>query len=171
MGTGFTLCPSYKAFMINCAFLLTLVMSCLQTRKATASDFDFIYNLHRQTFYSYVEQTWGWREEVQYAGMREDFDGFPFEIICYQGIDIGAISVVDKEDLLFLNYLAILPLYQGKGFGTQILHQLLGQAAERGILVKLNVIRINPAKTLYERMGFRVVGNDETRLFMEWQNC
>lgn len=136
-------------------------MSCLQTRKTTASDFDFIYDLHRQTFYSYVEQTWGWQEEVQCAGMREEFDSLLFEIACYQSTDIGVISVIEKEDVLFLNYLAILPLYQGKGFGTQILHKLLEQAAERGISVKLNVMRVNPAKTLYERVGFRMVSSDE----------
>ncbi|MDF5731000.1 MAG: GNAT family N-acetyltransferase [Rhizonema sp. PD38] len=146
-------------------------MSCLQTRKTTASDFDFIYNLHRQTFYSYVEQTWGWFEEIQWAGMREDFDSLPFEIVCYQGIDIGVISVVLDEKALFLNYLAILPLYQGKGFGTQILRKLLEHAAANGIVVQLNVMRVNPAKSLYKRMGFRVVDSDKERFFMEWRNC
>src|SRR6476646_6659713 len=143
------------------------IMSCLQTRKTIASDFDFIYNLHRETFYSYVEQTWGWQEEVQSAGMRKDFDSLFFEIVCYQGIDIGAISVIEKDNTLFLNYLAILPLYQGKRFGTQILHQLLEQAAERRMLVTLNVMHVNPAKTLYERIGFKVLGSDEYQFFME----
>ncbi|MEH2183059.1 GNAT family N-acetyltransferase [Nostoc sp.] len=145
-------------------------MSSLQTRKTTASDFDFIYNLHRQTFYSYVEQTWGWKEEIQLNGMREDFDSLLFEIVCHEGIDIGVISVIEQQDALFLNYIAILPLHQSKGLGTQILNKLLEQAAVRGILVKLDVMRVNPAKALYERLGFKVVDGDENRFLMEWRN-
>ncbi|MEH1812380.1 MAG: GNAT family N-acetyltransferase [Nostoc sp.] len=146
------------------------IMSSLQTRKTTAFDFDFIYDLHRQTFYSYVEQTWGWKEEVQLNGMREDFDSLLFEIICYKEIDIGVISVIEQEDELFLNYIAIQPLHQNKGLGTQILDQLLEQAVVRGVPVKLSVMRVNPAKTLYERLGFRVVSSDENQFLMEWRN-
>ncbi|MUG94257.1 hypothetical protein F7734_18465 [Scytonema sp. UIC 10036] len=47
-------------------------MSYLKTRRTTASDFNFIYDLHRQVFYSYIEQTWGWKEEFQFNEMRED---------------------------------------------------------------------------------------------------
>lgn len=32
-----------------------------------------------------------------------------------------------------------------------------------------DVLRVNPAKALYERLGFREVGGDEFRFFMEWQ--
>lgn len=145
-------------------------MSCFQTRRTIASDFDFIYNLHRQTYYSYVEQTWGWKEEVQFNGIREEFDRLLFQILCHKGIDIGVISVIDQEDALFLNYLAILPLHQRKGLGTHILSELLNQAAGRGIPVRLNVMRVNPAKSLYQRLGFRVVGGDKNRFFMESQN-
>lgn len=87
-------------------------MSLLETRKTTTADFDFIYKLHCQTFYSYIEQTWGWKESVQFNGMREEFDNSLFEIICYQGEDVGVISVISQENVLFINYIAILPTRQ-----------------------------------------------------------
>lgn len=145
-------------------------MSSLETRKTIASDFDFIYSLHRQTLYAYVEQTWGWKEEFQRNGMREDFDTLTFEIVCKQGEDIGALSVVDEENALMINYLAIVPTYQRQGFGAQLLRQVLEQAAKRAIPVRLSVIRINPAKAFYEHLGFKVVGSDEHSFFMEWQS-
>ena len=104
------------------------------------------------------------------AGIREEFDSLLFEIICYEETEIGVISVIEQEDALFLNYLSILPLHQSKGFGTQVLNRLIEQAAERGLLVKLNVMRVNPAKALYERVGFIKVGSDGYRVFMEWRN-
>jgi ribosomal protein S18 acetylase RimI-like enzyme len=146
---------------------LKTAMNSLETRKATDSDFEFIFSLHEQTLYKYIEQTWGWAEDFQRSGMREDFDTLPFEIICYQREDIGILSVVDEEDELRLNYLAIAPIYQRLGFGTQIMRQVLERAAKRKISVRLNVIRINPAKAFYERFGFKVCGGDEHLLFME----
>jgi GNAT superfamily N-acetyltransferase len=145
-------------------------MNILEIRETSIADFSFIYNLHRQTMYSYVEETWGWEEEVQLQGMREDFDNSLFEIICLNRQDIGVISVIDRGNELFLNYMAILPIYQKQGLGTQILRKVLTQAAERGIPVKLNVMRVNPAKALYDRLGFKVVGSDRDRYFMEWQS-
>jgi ribosomal protein S18 acetylase RimI-like enzyme len=144
-------------------------MSFLETRKTIASDFDFIYSLYRQTLYEYVEQTWGHKEEFQRNGMREDFDTLPFEIVYDQGENIGAISVVDKENALRIIFLAIAPTYQRQGFGKQILRQVLEQAEKRAIPVRLSVIRINPAKAFYEHLGFKVVGSDEGSFFMEWQ--
>lgn len=145
-------------------------MSSLQTRQAIASDFNFVYELHRQELFSYVEQTWGWFEEVQLNGMQSDFDNLPFEIISDRGKDIGVISVVDLENTLLLNYLAILRAYQRLGFGTQLLGKVLEQALDRGIPVKLKVMRVNPAKAFYERLGFVIANSDEALLYMEWRH-
>jgi hypothetical protein len=35
--------------------------------------------------------------------------------------------------------------------------------------VALNVIRGNPALSLYRRLGFRVVGGDAEKLHMRWE--
>nr|WP_292873344.1 GNAT family N-acetyltransferase [Nostoc sp. LPT] len=86
-------------------------------------------------------------------------------------MDIGVILVIEQEDALFLNYLAFLPLHQSKGLGTEILNKLLEQAIFRRIPIKLSVMRVNPAKALYELLGFRVVGGDENRFLMEWRNA
>ena len=63
-------------------------MSSLITRKTTALDFDFIYNLHRQTFFSYVEQIGGWKEDIQRNGIRGEFENLLFEILCHDKIDV-----------------------------------------------------------------------------------
>lgn len=144
-------------------------MSLLETRKTTTIDFDFIYKLHCQTFHSYVEQTWGWKEEVQFNGMREEFDDSLFEIICNHGEDVGVISVIEQEKALFLKYIAILPTHHKQGFGTELLRKVLEQATHRGFSVRLNVLRVNRAKAFYERLGFEIVGGDKDKYFMEWR--
>ncbi|WP_088893125.1 GNAT family N-acetyltransferase [Leptolyngbya ohadii] len=136
-------------------------MKCLRTRKASPSDFGFVYRLHCQVFFSYVDQTWGWQEDQQRRGMREDFEDFPFQIICNGDRDIGAVSALDRGSEIQLKYLAILPEYQRCGFGTQLLTEVLAQASDRQLPVKLTVMRVNPAKALYERLGFAIVQEEE----------
>lgn len=133
-------------------------MSSLKTRKAVPSDFGFVYRLHRQAFFSYIDQTWGWQEDTQLRGIREDFEDFPFQIICDGDRQIGAISVVDRGSEIQLRYLAILPDEQRHGLGTELLSKVLAEAATRQLPVKLTVLRVNPAKAWYERLGFAIVG-------------
>jgi ribosomal protein S18 acetylase RimI-like enzyme len=147
----------------------SISMDTLETQKAIASDFDFVYSLYRQTLYEYVEQTWGHPEKFQRNRMQDDFDTLPFEIFCRQGEQIGVISMVDEKTALRVKFLMILPTYQRQGFGKRMLRPVLEQAAERKIPVRLSVIRINPVKAFYENLGFKVIGHDEYCFFMEWQ--
>lgn len=78
-------------------------MNGLETRKATSADFDFLLNLHRRTFYSYIEQTWGWNEERQTTGFPKELSESPFAIVRYACEAVGCISVMDTGEALDLN--------------------------------------------------------------------
>jgi len=56
--------------------------------------------------------------------------------------------------------IAVLPECRGRGIGSALLARLLEDARSRFAAVCLSVSPENPARRLYERMGFRVV-NDE----------
>ena len=58
--------------------------------------------------------------------------------------------------------IAVLPNYRGRGLGERMLRELLGVAAGRYESVSLSVRAENPARRLYERIGFRAVGGGET---------
>ncbi len=60
--------------------------------------------------------------------------------------------------------IAILPEYIGKGVGTLLLTRVLEAAKEMYPAVVLSVRSTNPAKRLYERMGFVVVSNATNRV-------
>ena len=144
-------------------------MKDIQRRQATQADYDFLHDLHQQTFRLYVEQTWGWDDQQQVELFRQshqNLDESPFEILCLEEKEIGCIAIEDKGDFLFLDYIAILPDYQNRGLGTQLIGELLELGKSRGIQVRLNVIKVNPARKLYERLGFQVVGSDEYRYYM-----
>jgi ribosomal protein S18 acetylase RimI-like enzyme len=60
--------------------------------------------------------------------------------------------------------IALLPAYRGRGIGTQLLTHLLDHIQSRYNAVCLSVSPDNPAKRLYERLGFDVVGKNGASL-------
>jgi len=60
--------------------------------------------------------------------------------------------------------IAVVPPYTGKGIGAQLLRQLLDAAAVTHSAVYLSVRATNPAKRLYERFGFVVIGELTNRV-------
>jgi ribosomal protein S18 acetylase RimI-like enzyme len=67
-----------------------------------------------------------------------------------------------------LVHLYIAKDYQRRGFGTQLLKKLFVEAREANLPICLRVLAVNPAKRLYERLGFVVVETTAERYFMEW---
>ena len=50
----------------------------------------------------------------------------------------------------------------------KLIQALCDEADGRGIPVELQVIKVNPAWRLYERLGFVVIGETETHVLMRW---
>lgn len=62
--------------------------------------------------------------------------------------------------------IAVAPNFRRQGIGTRLLKQLLDAAAPRFDAVSLSVDKRNPARHLYERLGFVIVEYDTTSLLM-----
>ena len=45
---------------------------------------------------------------------------------------------------------------RGRGIGTRILNEIVAEARASGSAVRIYVEKFNPARRLYERLGFRV---------------
>jgi ribosomal protein S18 acetylase RimI-like enzyme len=142
----------------------------VQLRPTNPDDYDFVFSVHCAAMKPSVEQVYGWDEDWQARYFRERFDPARRQIIRYDGTDVGYISIEEQEASLFLSTIAILPLYQGRGIGTALIRGLQKQARSRRIPVTLQVLKANPARTLYEQLGFRVIGETETHYQMRWSS-
>jgi GNAT superfamily N-acetyltransferase len=67
---------------------------------------------------------------------------------------------------IFLGSLLILPGYQGRGLGTAVIRDVIGRAERLGLPVALQVLKVNPAIRLYQRLGFATVGETATHFLM-----
>jgi ribosomal protein S18 acetylase RimI-like enzyme len=64
--------------------------------------------------------------------------------------------------------MALVPHTQRRGSGTALVGEAMEDAAGRGVPLRLSALVNNPARRLYERLGFRVVAVDYPRVRMEW---
>jgi GNAT superfamily N-acetyltransferase len=137
-------------------------------RPATEADFDFLFHLHGAALGPYVTLLWGWDEADQRRRFRRAFNPSRIHIV-HRGEeeeDIGAIAVERRERELYLARLELLPSHQGKGIGTALLQWVIAQAEQENVAVTLQVLKVNPARRLYERLGFATIGETETHYLM-----
>ena len=81
--------------------------------------------------------------------------------------DIGMISLEDRTDDVFLRAIEIFPTHQGQGIGARIIQEIIDDAASKQKPVSLSVLKVNPAKSLYKRLGFSVIEETDPRIFMK----
>jgi ribosomal protein S18 acetylase RimI-like enzyme len=135
-------------------------------RTCTKEDREFVYEAQRAGLREYVIATWGgWKEEEQRERFLSRFSPGRFEIVTRDGADVGFVEIVRGGDQLVVGNIELVPRYQRQGIGTVLLRRFIGEAA--GLPVRLQVLRVNPARSLYERLGFLVVGETETHFRME----
>lgn len=135
-------------------------------RQATDADYEFLYRLHVAAMKDLVARVWGWDDARQEQFFADHFDPAPSRIIVVDGEDAGVVAVVWGEADAFLASIEILPEYQGRGLGTAIIRHIIAAAEARGLPVRLRVLKINPARRLYERLGFVITGETETHSLM-----
>lgn len=91
-------------------------------------------------------------------------------LIVAQGArDIGRLYLGGGGEELRLIEIALLPEHRGAGIGSAIIADVQAQARSEGRYVSLHVEPGNPARGLYERLGFVVVTSDMTTVRMEWR--
>ena len=129
-------------------------------------DREFLWLLQCQALRPYVEATWGWDEAFQRAYFEEHYGDRPRQIVRVDGSDAGMLSFEIRPDHVFLANVALLPQFQGQGIGTRVIREVMDEAARRGLPVRLQVLKVNRARRLYERLGFREVGQTATHCQM-----
>ncbi len=91
------------------------------------------------------------------------------QVIVVQGRVVGSIEVVRDDDALWLLRVELDPAVHGRGLGTALVRDLQQQASNEGRQVRLDVFAHNPARRLYERLGFVEIGRDGPSIKMRWR--
>jgi len=135
-------------------------------RSATGNDIDFLYVLHVSSMKEYVHKTWGWDDAFQESVFRKNYDPAKIKVILYDRKEIGMLSLEERDADIFLRAIEIHPDYQGNGIGTVIINGIIAEGAQKMKPVYLRVLKVNPAKRLYDRLGFSIIEETPTHYIM-----
>jgi ribosomal protein S18 acetylase RimI-like enzyme len=141
----------------------------LTLRRANAEDAEFAFGVLKETMREYVISTWGtWLEEESRRQTVEQVSAGRTEIIELNGVPVGIQSIERAGTHIQLEQLYLREAFQRRGLGTQLVKKLLEEARKSKLPIRLRVLVVNPAKKLYQRLGFVVVERTAVRYFMEW---
>jgi ribosomal protein S18 acetylase RimI-like enzyme len=134
-------------------------------RPAGPKDCEFLYALRKRTMAEFVEQYPDWTEAHREA-FYMDFDPAIHSIIVVDGRDAGAMAVRRTDREFYFANLHLLPDFQGRWLGTWIFRDLMAEADTRGVPIRFHVMKNNPARRLYERLGFSICAETDIRYEM-----
>ena len=122
-------------------------------RPARQEDFIFCERLYFESM--------GWIIEALDLDLARHREGFALQwllaevrIIAVGGEDVGWLQTESADDVVFLKQLYLGAHYQRHGIGSEVMQALIEEARCAQRAVALAVVKINPARRLYERLGF-----------------
>ncbi len=138
-------------------------------RRPLETEFEVLYALHYAAMGEYIVATWGpWIEEVQREFFAARMTNGYLRVIEVDGLIAGLLEVEEREEGMFLTNIQLAPEYQGRGLGSTIIGVLQAETASRGRPLDLTVLRVNPAKRLYARLGFVETQLTDTHHHLRW---
>ena len=89
---------------------------------------------------------------------REHYPGAALDVIEVDGQPAGRLYVHRGPSDIRIMDIALAPAFRGRGIGTALLRALMDEAQESGRRLSIHVEQNNPARRLYERLGFEPAG-------------
>jgi ribosomal protein S18 acetylase RimI-like enzyme len=99
-----------------------------------------------------------WNDPEEDIQKKIDFQPDLFFVALLDGAIIGSVMAGYEGHRGWLNYLAVLPRYQKRGYGKRLVEKAIDKLAEMGCLkVNLQVRRTNAsAVEFYKHLGFKI---------------
>lgn len=125
----------------------------IQLRPAVEDDVPFLFELRRRTMEPHlIADAIAFDDAAHMTRIRYHWEDA--NIVLVDGEPLGLFKVHRDEEGLYLIQIQVDPSLQGKGVGQRLLKMLLEEADADQKEVRLYVLKGNPAKQLYERVGF-----------------
>ncbi len=150
----------------------------LELRPIRPDDASFLYRVYASTRAEELAQT-GWDDaqkesflRMQFAAQHQDylsrFAQARFDMIERDGQPIGRLYVDRRPEEIRIIDIALLPEHRIGGVGSRLLQDLLEEAMAVGVPVRIHVEQLNPARQLYQRLGFVTLREEGVYRLMEW---
>lgn len=150
-----------------------------RTRPAQPSDQPFLFQVYASTRQAEMA-AWGWEPAQQETFLwmqfqhrtqayRMQFPKAEYHLILDAERPIGTMILAHEQGALRLVDIALLPEARGTGIGSELMRALQAEAARTGRALHLHVNKGNPARRLYDRLGFTVTRETDIAYAMVWR--
>jgi ribosomal protein S18 acetylase RimI-like enzyme len=147
-------------------------------RPVTDADREFLIELYAGTREEELAQV-AWDDaakrsflEQQFTAQdhhyRANYPGATLNVIEVDGVRAGRLYVHRGSDDIRIMDIAIAPAFRRRGVATELLEGLIEEARASGRSVSIHVELQNPARSLYERLGFVPAGEHGIYVLMKW---
>jgi ribosomal protein S18 acetylase RimI-like enzyme len=82
---------------------------------------------------------------------------------------VGRLWIDRRAAAIHVLDIALLTHFRGRGLGTACLQNLMAEAADKQLPLTIKVEVFNPARHLYERLGFVAEGEHGVHIAMAWR--
>ena len=136
-------------------------------RPATSNDLDAMMAIGNEGIRPYVEEVRGWDEAEETRGFVEHFLPELTSIIVVDGHDVGYLKTESHADHVYIDGIYLAKAYRSSGLGTLLISRTIADAHAKDKRVRLRVLKPNPARRLYDRLGFCQIDTDTIHISME----
>jgi ribosomal protein S18 acetylase RimI-like enzyme len=134
----------------------------IELYQATVADTKFLWDVFRVSMKDYITQTRGeWNEQREESQFRNQLDLSAAQVIRRNNLEVGFLMAPIQDGARWIHTICIVPEHQNRGIGTEVIRSVIAEADAQKIPLYLNVLKVNPARRLYERLGFVVI--EETK--------
>jgi GNAT superfamily N-acetyltransferase len=138
----------------------------IELRPAIGDDFEYCRRLYFDEMKWIIEEL-DLDRTAQETSFRQQWNLEHAQIIVFDGTDVGWLQTMTQNDEFFVAQMFVDGPFQRRGIGTEVIKRLISKANTLNLAMCLNVVRINPARRLYERLGFRVTSEDDRKFYMK----
>lgn len=146
-------------------------------RPITDADMEFLLALYGTTREDELRQV-DWTPEqkaafvhhqfwAQHRHWQENYTDTSWDLLLVDGEPAGRLYVARWPDEIRIVDIALAPAYRNGGLGTRLIRELFDEGDRSGRKVSIHVEIFNPARRLYERLGFVQAGERGVYLLME----
>jgi ribosomal protein S18 acetylase RimI-like enzyme len=139
----------------------------IQLREASNSHLELTFEIKKQSIKPYVEELWGWDEQLQRQLHIKSFNPADISLIDYKGQTIGFTVIKETDEAIFVHNILIMSKFQNLGIGKQLMNDVITKSTSVQKPIRLQVFKINEkALRFYKTSGFEECGETEFHLKM-----
>jgi GNAT superfamily N-acetyltransferase len=139
-----------------------------ELRPAAKSDLGFCWPIYRDSMKPLTEAVSQWNDSAQQKIVEQAVGDAGTSIMRAEAADVGWLQVEETRYAVTLKQIFLLPTSRNRGLGTSFLKWMQERADRKRKDLSLDVLNNNPARHLYERLGFRIITTAGNKITMRY---